>query len=713
MIYTEAQIEQLLNEEYPIDNSAHRFITIDPSQIRLTSEQRSQLLTNIELGRKNIAFFTTLAGAKGVGAHSGRAFDMVPEWELMVGFINGWNQKKVEDPWGDVPYSSFKIHEYVGDEAGHGVAIQYWMMALKKLIWFQHLLHYREGGWGLPGHPEKGVTPGIPFSTGRLNHFTAYLNGYSEVHPAEIILMPGSDGSQEGGINAEASMLAVERWLPVKWFIDCNNVTIEGHPLDVIKDNKTIEKGYIRNWNLEARLRATGMGVSVCHNAEDTDELFSTMLRAIITPGPYATLHNRNMAPGTGVEGSNKGHDVFAVNVGVKYLQDRGETKAVEMLKSAKKIDTVTLTSPSLGDYGNPRDFFGEVMCDIMSRYDSKERLRKFRFISPDLGGSVGFHHIKKHYPELYVHPGIAERSGFSFAAGWASSPERQAYFGTFGAFQEMIISEITMARLNGLPVRGGFPPIGAINQEIDKKKLLELINQFMNELKEANVLCYFPHASFAWMADNDCHAAINNFFADNGIPEGDNTRLYMPASKYHLKSLLEAVHNDLGLRFVYGVREPLPEILDENGNPFYKDRKFVKDKDEIIRTGKDGYIVTYGEMLHRSLVAVEEFNKENNCKIGVINKPTLNVVDEEIMRTVLDESPFVLVVEGQNEKTGLGVRFGSWMYRRGFKNPEYDYIGITKHGITGLASQMAHQGLDPAGIKIKLKGIYNRSKAA
>ena len=50
-----------------------------------------------------------------------------------------------------------------------------------------------------------------------------------------------------------------------------------------------------------------------------------------------------------------------------------------------------------------------------------------------------------------------------------------------------------------------------------------------------------------------------------------------------------------------------------------------------------------------------------------------LNSIDENMMKK-LSNAPFVLVVETQNEKTGLGVRFGTWLLERGFSGNLQSY---------------------------------------
>ncbi|PIE68313.1 MAG: transketolase, partial [Deltaproteobacteria bacterium] len=113
-----------------------------------------------------------------------------------------------------------------------------------------------------------------------------------------------------------------------------------------------------------------------------------------------------------------------------------------------------------------------------------------------------------------------------------------------------------------------------------------------------------------------------------------------------------------------------------------------------------DGYIVSYGEMLYRCLDAVEQLRAEGH-NIGLINKPTLNMVDEEmVVRT--GKAPFVLVVESQNSKTGLGMRYGTQLLERGL-TPKYGALGTSRPGHGGIAEQLPHQGLDVSDIKKKI----------
>jgi transketolase C-terminal domain/subunit len=261
------------------------------------------------------------------------------------------------------------------------------------------------------------------------------------------------------------------------------------------------------------------------------------------------------------------------------------------------------------------------------------------------------------------------ERNNFSVAAGFGATAGKQGIFATFSAFLEMVISEITMARLN-----------------------------------RANVLAHFSHAGVDDMADNTCHFGINAFFADNGLLENDATRLYYPADSLQLKAVLSSIFSDKGLRFVFSTRSGTPYILNSDGKRFYEEGyTFIPGKDDLIREGSDGYIVTYGEMLYRCLDIVEDL-KTQGISIGLINKTTLNVIDEDLLKRI-GSGKAILVVETQNVKTGLGARMGTWLLERGY-HPRFACMGTWKEGRGGLSEQIPYQGMGKDVIRSRITAL-------
>jgi transketolase C-terminal domain/subunit len=112
---------------------------------------------------------------------------------------------------------------------------------------------------------------------------------------------------------------------------------------------------------------------------------------------------------------------------------------------------------------------------------------------------------------------------------------------------------------------------------------------------------------------------------------------------------------------------------------------------------------VAFGEIVYRALDAVTRLNEEG-VRVGLVNKPTLNIYDEAVMKQ-LAAAPFVLVAEGWNVKTGLGSRFGTQLLKRGFKG-RYNNIGVHQEGSGGLWQQVGFQGLDSAGMEKAIREL-------
>ena len=137
-------------------------------------------------------------------------------------------------------------------------------------------------------------------------------------------------------------------------------------------------------------------------------------------------------------------------------------------------------------------------------------------------------------------------------------------------------------------------------------------------------------------MADNTCHFGINHFFADNGLADTQSW-LYWPADAAQMTAIVKRVFFERGVRFIFSTRSKVPYILKEDGKTrFFDDNyEFVPGKDEVIVEGKAGYVVSFGDMLYRSWDAVLRCRQEG-LDVGLINKPTLNLVDEQVCSSIL-----------------------------------------------------------------------------
>ena len=636
--------------KFPVDLKQFKQLKLDSKNTTLTADQKKDLLHNINVFRDAIIAFTATGAARGVSGHTGGPFDTAPEVCVLLAFINA-------NPNGFV--------DALFDEAGHRVATQYLLAAMDGKIDPDHLLNYRDANSKLPGHPELGLTPGVKFSSGRLGHMWGMVNGISMANKDKNVVMLGSDGSQQEGNDAEAARIAVARNLNVKLFIDNNDVTIAGHPSE-----------YLKGYDIGRTLEGHGLHV-VRAEGENIDSLYGAMAEVINHKGPAAVIVNRTMAAGIeGIEGQTHAHDVITVDVARKYLTKRGYSKEqLAFYDEIKGRSNPHQYQGSSTDKGANRSIFGEAVNSVLDSLSKEEAARRVMVIDSDLAGSTGLKAIQSKHPEVFVPSGVMERGNFSAAAGFGfgSNGERQGVFSTFSAFLEMCISEITMARLNN-----------------------------------CTVLSHFSHSGVDEMADNTCHFGLNHFFADNGLMDAESTSLYFPADGEQMKAVLNRVFWETGMRFIFSTRSKVPYILKEGTDQklFGGDYKFVPGKEEFVRKGSAGYIVSYGDMLYRSLDAVERLRKDG-LDIGLVNKPTLNIVDEDAIRTY-GSSPFVLVVESIAQKTGLGSRLGTHMLERKF-TPKFKAMGAVKEGCGGLYEQVNAQGLSPDDIVAAVKQVAGK----
>ena len=358
---------------FPFDLSTYRKVAIDPfSDETLSAQQQEDLAFNINLCRDAIVFFTACGAASGYGGHTGGAFDTVPETMLMDAFFRTCPDKFVP---------------VFFDEAGHRVATQYLMSALQGHIDPELLRFYRKGHGKLPGHPEVGFTPGIKFSSGRLGHMWAHVNGVAMANPGKQVFCLGSDGSQMEGNDAEAARLAVAQNLNVNLIVDDNDVTITGHP-----------SSYLKGCVVENTLGGHGLKVEAV-DGEDLNKLYASVRSMVVHDGPTAVVAKRKMCPGIeGVEGSNHGHDALAVDKAVAYLTARGNKAAADYLKVNTKTADPQSEYLCCGSKAAMRAVVGQTVTEVLGTMTAEDRKAKVMVIDSDLGGSTNFNKIQAAY---------------------------------------------------------------------------------------------------------------------------------------------------------------------------------------------------------------------------------------------------------------------------------------------------------------------------
>lgn len=278
------------------------------------------------------------------------------------------------------------------------------------------------------------------------------VNGVALANRDKTVFCLGSDGSQQEGDDAEAARLAVAQGLNVKVLIDDNDVTIAGHPSE-----------YLKGYDVSKTLEGHGLHV-VTVDGEDIDQLWGAISEIVTTPGPAAVVSKRKMAPGIpDIEGSSHGHDVIPIKSALSYFQKRGYPKgfAEDIYNNIKPTKSSYEYIGSTKELGANRVVFGEAVNQVLDKLSKEEAKEKVMVIDSDLEGSTGLKVIHQKHPEVFIPSGIMERGNFSAAAGFGFEKGKVGVFSTFSAFLEMVVSEVTMARLNQCNVLSHFSHAG------------------------------------------------------------------------------------------------------------------------------------------------------------------------------------------------------------------------------------------------------------
>lgn len=123
---------------------------------------------------------------------------------------------------------------------GHYVPILYAALSKLNLIKKSELNEFMQAGSRLPGHPERGLTPGVEVSTGSLGQgisvAVGMALGYKKSHHEGIVYCMVSDGELQEGQVWEAVNLAVAFDLDnLVIIVDANKVQIEHYVAEVVK----------------------------------------------------------------------------------------------------------------------------------------------------------------------------------------------------------------------------------------------------------------------------------------------------------------------------------------------------------------------------------------------------------------------------------------------------------------------------------------------
>lgn len=274
----------------------------------------------------------------------------------------------------------------------------------------------------------------------------------------------------------------------------------------------------------------------------------------------------------------------------------------------------------------DPRKAFADALLEI------GEENEKVLSISCDSASGSGMTPFNKAYPDRYIEVGISEQTGVDIAAG--------------------------------LAVNGYVPVISAIAPFIS----MRAYEQVRNDVGycHTNVKLIGSSSGLSHSSAGTTHQANEDIAVMRTVP---NMVIVNPGDCYEVEmSLKKAVEHE-GPVYIRMPRHSMEDILPR------EQRGFELGKAEEIYKGKL-LVIASGTVVNDAKKAVERL-RNNKIDCGLINVPTVEPLDTELLLSRMKNAKLVVTVEEHSTIGGLGDAVASLMAENLEKSPRLKKLGI------------------------------------
>jgi transketolase len=140
--------------------------------------------------------------------------------------------------------------------------------------------------------------------------------------------------------------------------------------------------------------------------------------------------------------------------------------------------------------------------------------------------------------------------------------------------------------------------------------------------------------------------------------------------------------------------RSPVPIILSEGGIPLFGGSyEFRYGQADLIRNGKEGVIISTGNMVYRAVQAWQKL-REKGIEVQVLNISCLSDLDVEAIQAAA-RTGMIVTYEDHHIQTGLGSFIANVLTEKGLR-VRFRKMGIAQYGSSGKPDDLYKmQGLD------------------
>ena len=539
------------------------------------------------------------------------------------------------------------------------------------------ITEFRMAGSNFAGHVETGVL-GVEWGSGNLGQGlsigcgSALAAKIKNLSYHTIVCM--GDGEQQKGQISEARRFAVKYELDhLVGLIDLNHLQIGGDTRKIMPQN--IANNYLSDgWNV--------IEVTDGNNFEQIYQAFRKVSQKKVDNLKHPTVILANTVMGYGVplmiDGSSfhgKSADYEQALECFSQIGSTQEKNELDRLIKKRKNhkpkpsqhNLSILPYPKNIEIGKPIEYSIDEKTDCRTGYgnalkslaelNNKNGIQIIG-ISCDLEDSVkmgGFHKVS---PDGFFECGIQEHHAASLS-GQLSREGLVTFFSTFAMFG-----------------------------------CAEVYNQQrLNDINGSNIKLVCTHTGVDVGEDGPTHQSIDYIALIGSL---FHFSLFFPADANQTDRIIRYIATHHGNHAVFMGRSKLPTISHENEkNVFYNaDYQFVPGKADIIREGKNGYIITFGYMVSVALSVVKNLKERHGISIGVVNMASLKPLDEKIIIECA-KSGAIFTLEDHNVHTGLGTLTASVLAENRL-NPVFYKLGMKDYNSSGKPSDLYQRmGLD------------------
>ena len=626
---------------------------------RLSNEEIKKLENLRKECIRDILTMTTLANS----GHPGGAISSLDIYLVVFSYAN-ISPEKIDDPDRDKIIISH----------GHTSAGVY--SVLGRLGFFDidmAVATFRKAGSIFDGHIVRKV-PGVEWGTGNLGQGLSAGCGFALADKIKgrnsytFVLM--SDGEQTKGQVGEARRFAIKYGLNnLNVIIDYNKVQISGN----------IEK--VMPCRIKENYLADGWEVIEC-DGHNFSEIYDSIKKAISIEKPVCIIANTIMCKGICfLENDYRYHG--------KPLSEEEYKKAMEIIGLEPVLEKYRELRNKKWDYperkfyfvpviekGKPiiygkeektdnRTAYGKALLDI-ARLNKDNKDYPIVVFDCDLATSVKTDFFEKEFPDRFFQVGIQEHNAATIS-GAISICNFISFFSDFGVF--------------------------GIDETFNQQRL--------NDQNFTNLKLVCTHLGLDVGEDGKTHQCIDYIGVLRNLY---GFKIIIPADPNQTDRVIRYIADKEGNWFVGMGRSKLPVILKENGDIFFDENyEFEYGKVDIIREGKDGYILTYGCMVYRA-IKIHEILKKEGINIGVMNYSCPTTIDEERLKIAVNTG-FLITYEDHHIDTGLASTISLYLAEKNY-NVRFLRFGVKFYGASGTPDELFKiQGIDPETVAEKIIG--------